>query len=330
MDDSNKKKDLLSEDLGNDLPGPIDTTGRARNKTLMLTPEMTGHMRARMIDAGNDSTSMGNPSANDWGVGQNQKAAFGGRLISHEPRVEDENPDWTRPIGPATFSDDDDGSSNGHSSIGRTDPSEMSWSPQSYTNGYEGDRYSSGTSGRGQSRYEEADDNAPFVSAGGSRSSADSEPRSRTADYGREQDFAGSSGAKSRRDTSAGREAIEWKTMSPITGFLVTYDKDPLGVSIELRSGRVIVTSEPTSSGNVLFLDDPSVSPMHAIMRVGSGSQIQLLDQLSESGTRIVRAKDGQEEILSGEKSNLEHGDVVCFGERKFHVCIVMKGVASE
>jgi hypothetical protein len=62
---------------------------------------------------------------------------------------------------------------------------------------------------------------------------------------------------------------------------------------------------------------------MHAILRIEMGRPIQLLDQLSEYGTRIIRAQSRREESLSGERATLNHGDVVVFGERKYHVCLV-------
>jgi hypothetical protein len=118
-------------------------------------------------------------------------------------------------------------------------------------------------------------------------------------------------------------EQVFWKQLTPLVGFLVTFDHEPLGAYVELRSGRLIVTSEGEPSGNCLVIRDSSVSPMHAIMRVSAGSAVQILDQLSENGTRIKRAGTDEEELISGEKSILGHGDVVMFGERRYHVCLL-------
>ena len=106
-------------------------------------------------------------------------------------------------------------------------------------------------------------------------------------------------------------------------GFLVSYDRDPHGQVFDLRCGRLIVTSEAATSGNYLILTDESVSPMHAILRMDQGGEIQVLDQLSEYGTTIVRAGSKAEQRLVGEKSTLAHGDVIHFGKRKFHVCMI-------
>lgn len=121
-------------------------------------------------------------------------------------------------------------------------------------------------------------------------------------------------------------DAVIWAKPAPIAGFLVSYDNDENGEVFELRAGRLIVTSETPGSGNYLVLSDESVSPMHAIVRVSSEGDVQILDQLSEFGTRILRARTDDEEDLSGEKSDLFHGDVVSFGERSFSVCLVSRG----
>jgi hypothetical protein len=118
-------------------------------------------------------------------------------------------------------------------------------------------------------------------------------------------------------------DVIEWKKSSALVGILVTYDRDPNGEIFPLRSGRLIVTSEMPSGGNFLFLEDGTVSSMHAIVRIGEDGAIQILDQLSEHGTTITRINGGDIVNLSGDKSNVEHGDEVAFGERKFTVCLL-------
>jgi hypothetical protein len=62
---------------------------------------------------------------------------------------------------------------------------------------------------------------------------------------------------------------------------------------------------------------------MHAILRITPAGEIQILDQLSEFGTHIRRFGSMEEEQLSGDKSSLDHGDIVKFGNRTFHICIV-------
>ncbi len=123
-------------------------------------------------------------------------------------------------------------------------------------------------------------------------------------------------------------DRIVWTKESPIVGFLVSFDKNENGEVFELRVGRLIVTSEASGAGNCLLIQDDSVSPMHAILRINKGGELQVLDQLSEHGTKIHRFGNGEEE-LSGDKGVLSHGDIVIFGKRKFHVC-TLAGADSE
>ena len=122
------------------------------------------------------------------------------------------------------------------------------------------------------------------------------------------------------------REGVVWAQESPIIGFLVSFDENPNGLVYELRVGRLIVTSEHVGGGNYLLIKDSSVSPMHAIVRITPNGEIQVLDQLSEFGTRIQRFGAEAEEELSGDKASLEHGDVVKFGQRQFIVCVIARG----
>ena len=119
-------------------------------------------------------------------------------------------------------------------------------------------------------------------------------------------------------------DMIYWKTESALVGFLVTYDHDPKGAYVELRQGRLMVSNQREESGSCLVLLGESISPMHAIMRVATGGIVQVLDQLSEAGTRVRHIGQPEEEFLSGEKSTLSHGDIVFFGDRKFHVLLVV------
>lgn len=120
-------------------------------------------------------------------------------------------------------------------------------------------------------------------------------------------------------------EGLVWVKESPIVGFMVSFDSNENGEFYPLRVGRLIITSEAsTNGGNYLLINDESVSPMHAILRIGTSGDIQVLDQLSEFGTKI-RHINGEEEQLSGEKGTLHHGDVVFFGNRSYCVCIIEK-----
>lgn len=117
-------------------------------------------------------------------------------------------------------------------------------------------------------------------------------------------------------------DRVQWVRETPVVGFLVSYDTSPNGVVFELRVGRLIVSNQ-SSPDNLLYLSDPSVSLSHAIIRVGQSGEIQVLDQLSEFGTSIKRFGSEQMDRLSGDKATVEHGDILSFGNRHFHLCIV-------
>lgn len=124
-----------------------------------------------------------------------------------------------------------------------------------------------------------------------------------------------------------GGDCIVWRKQSPIVGFLVSYDKNPNGEVFHLQAGRLIVTSGDVGTGDYLFIEHGSVSPMHAILRINKEGEMQVLDQLSENGTFIYRFDSEDEERLSGDKSVVEHGDVLQFGDRVFYVCVVARDV---
>lgn len=136
--------------------------------------------------------------------------------------------------------------------------------------------------------------------------------------------------APARTVSNIGGEGVYWSKLSPVIGFLVSYDVDENGTIFELRSGRLIVSNTTAGEGNCLVIHDETVSPMHAIIRVATDCTIQVLDQLSEFGTKIIRLGDETEEELSGEKSMLGHGDILMFGERSFHVCTIVPHVVEE
>jgi hypothetical protein len=77
------------------------------------------------------------------------------------------------------------------------------------------------------------------------------------------------------------------------------------------------------------MLKDESVSMNHAILRISAHGEVQVLDQLSEFGTKIKRYGTDEEIELSGDKGNVEHGDVLSFGNRKFHVCIIAQSSSA-
>lgn len=108
------------------------------------------------------------------------------------------------------------------------------------------------------------------------------------------------------------------KPQSRVVGFLVSFDKDALGEVYDIRVGRKLITSRPTDHGEFILIDDKTVSPLHAIVRAAEDGKIQVLDQLSEFGTGVIKAGSTEEHDVTGAMVALQHGDTIRFGERKF------------
>lgn len=110
---------------------------------------------------------------------------------------------------------------------------------------------------------------------------------------------------------------------SKIVGFLINFDDNEYGDVIEIRKGRWLLTSRPTDQGNYIIVDDPSISPLHAIIRATDSGSIQILDQLSEHGTGVISSGEEEEVDIAGTMVNVSHGDLVRFGLRYYIVCVV-------
>lgn len=228
-----------------------ESATRARNKTVMLTPEVTGEVRARLAQ---EMQGTKNPAA-DAPFGGGAQASFGAPGQNQAPSAGQ------------MFQDP---SAGGRSVSGTYSPAMELQSPHP------------------QAQIPQAPMAPPVIQAAVTEG-----------------------------------DRIIWKKEGRVMGFLVSYDNNPNGEVFDLRVGRLIVTSEAGGTGNYLFVEDDTVSPMHAILRVDPKGSIQVLDQLSEHGTIIRRFGESAEETLSGDKSVIEHGDVIKFGERKFILCMI-------
>ena len=131
----------------------------------------------------------------------------------------------------------------------------------------------------------------------------------------------GAQSHKSKDFSTESGDFIRWSKTTPLTGFLVSFQDNPEGDYFVLRAGRLIVSSDDSAKGSLLFLKDETVSPMHAIIRVAE-KNVMILDQLSENGTSVKRV-DGEQLELSGDKANLENGDEISFGDKTFKVCLL-------
>lgn len=268
-----------------DLAGP-DNSSRARNRTVMITPELTSSMRAQLGDGSPrmvlPGSAVGDEGGSSWGDSAQTLLAEGVQL-PHQ-------------LGEARESD---GWGIAGQVMGQTSVSAL---PD-----------------LGIPSWESA---AARIVRAPSRPESGGTPE-QISNQLVEGAMGGLNGSQ--------RERIVWRTPTQLVGFLVSFDCEQLGAYLELRYGRVMVTGEGELAGNYMIIPHATISPNHAVLRIDDGEtvQIQVLDQLSEHGTFIFRGKHsqnpGEQVVLSGDKAQLFDGDVIAFGDRKFHICLVVK-----
>ena len=101
------------------------------------------------------------------------------------------------------------------------------------------------------------------------------------------------------------------KGQSVIIGFLISYDDDRNGEVFQIRKGRKLITSRPTDHGEYMLIEHESVSPLHAILRTTKDNKIQIMDQLSEYGTAIIRSGTNEEIQVAGGLETVGNGDIL-------------------
>ena len=112
---------------------------------------------------------------------------------------------------------------------------------------------------------------------------------------------------------------------SRIVGFLVSFDKEEVGEVFEVRVGRWLVTSKPSDQDSIILIEDNSISPLHAVIKVSVSGEIQVMDQLSDNGSSVLKINSNSELDASEAPVRLQHGDLVRFGRRYFVFCGVPK-----
>jgi len=115
-----------------------------------------------------------------------------------------------------------------------------------------------------------------------------------------------------------------------IIGFLVSFDSYEGGEIHEVRVGRWLVSSKRVNEDGLLLIEDESISALHAVIKVLPTGEVHILDQLSEYGTGIMKQGSPHEEDASGGTVKLSHGDVVRFGKRYFVFCSVPRIQITE
>lgn len=269
---------------------------RARNRTVMLTPEMTGHVRALLQkdpEAGftketphTDPLEELLPPLNEWEhhEARGVKEGSTGRMNREEPAAEKAN-SWEPEHNPG----------NSASSLRAVEAKPAHAEPH-----------------RWEAEQDHAPKNPTFTvnRTAAAKTAPASTPRA------------------PRSPQEAGRQAAVSISgeKTKIVGFLVSFDKEKVGEVFEIRTGRWLVTSRPTDHGDYILIPDESISPLHAILRATKDGKIQVLDQLSEFGTGVMRAGAKQETEIAGGLESISHGDTVRFGERTFVICVVPPG----
>jgi len=345
--DSDSKRDTGTAAIRGDV-APGDNTTRARNRTVMLTPELTGSMRTRLggQSAGEvfEAVGVANRAVRElpeqeWESPLGLDSAPTGdvaRLDGQEP--EQKTIGWDTTASAVDFEPEDVGFMQPEPDVSATDD-----------NGFQAPRWDEPTSelpndarvisparivrpgasssvGKVDAYVPETEN--PWNDAGATNQTTSYEEEDPLAVISQSFETGIPEGVDFEPQMEAERhEKVFWRNPSQLVGFLVSYDHEPLGSYVELRKGRLLVTSEGEVSGNCLVISHGTVSPMHAIMRIAEGGSVQVLDQLSEHGTRIVRGSSGEDAgenvLLSGDKASLRNGDILSFGERNFHVCLV-------
>ena len=240
------------------------TSSRARNRTVMLTPEMTGQVRALLYKDPEEPQAPQAP--------ERPTSGFGGRDSSVQDR----------------------GSGTGRINVERS--------------GFEG-----GFGGQDETQRKTPSHSAFALGTGMSSVKAASVSLRRAA-----------------TEAGGSMKAVTPMPTSRVVGFMVSFDKNEFGEVFELRVGRWLISSKMAEQQPCIVIDDESVSPLHAVVRATKDGKIQVLDQLSEYGTGVTSSGEAEERDATGTMVNVQHGDIVRFGERRFLICMIPAGEDVE
>ena len=273
-----------SKDAGGEDRNRNNSTSRARNRTVMLTPEMTGQVRALLYQDPEEEAA---------------PATTGG--AKRDPLTELLPPmDWNRPPDSAA-------------------PSEEYNRDLSSADAERNER--PGSTGKIDTESVSEAMSAPNPDTPRrSAPAAQGQPSFSVNPNARQ---AAATPAPAPRRPDAGRPKPQVAPTSRVVGFFVTFDKNKFGEVYEIRAGRWLITSRPTDHGEYILIDDETVSPLHAIVRATKDGKVQVLDQLSEFGTAVKKPGQEEELEVSGTMVTVDHGDMLRLGERHFVVCLI-------
>jgi len=309
-----------------------NTAPRARNRTVMLTPELTNQMRAKVHEGDNDNGvethSVGTFSAhpiNQAGIENVQKfdrlpsAATSSSLSASTP--------FSGIKGRPTELADGFGSTDGFGAI------HPSWGAGAAEVASEESIQESGTLKSARPAFVEKETpKSEVYSLKETPQPVQPVQSANTPSMHKSTVIP----PETKKTRAAVGDEIVWVKETPVVGFLVSYDINKMGHWVELRAGRLSVSGTGSSGeviaqrGNFFIIDHPSVSFNHAIMKIGTEGVIEVLDQLSDQGTRVYLVHENRVVDLSGEKCVLQHSDVIEFGERRFRIFINPLDIFAE
>ena len=112
-----------------------------------------------------------------------------------------------------------------------------------------------------------------------------------------------------------------------LVGWLVSYDSNPNGESIEIRSGRCFIGRKRLRPSDIV-VDDASISTPHCLVQSDAAQGISVQDLMSIEGTYVCRSQGRKYEEYA-DRVKVNHGDTIKVGSVEFLVCLVPFKVAS-
>lgn len=107
-----------------------------------------------------------------------------------------------------------------------------------------------------------------------------------------------------------------------LVGWLVSFDEDPEGASIELRSGRLLIAKSKIFE-NAIQLVAEDISTPHAAIKASPSNQVLIQDIFSTTGTYLTKFGSDQESKVEG-PVEISNGDRIRFGKKtRFQVCLI-------
>jgi len=300
----------------------IDATSRARNKTVMLTPEVTGQLRsllnkddsADLDSAGSNSGTDSTLSSSSSSLSPNSDAGGGWQAplgskkgVSVNPVMNNVAPTQANPV------------------VNQAKPVE----PQASRRPVAPQQQSRPVTPQPRpvapqvKPVAQVPNPAPTVQTGAPLAAHGLMPRSPMTQVTSPQQQQPVAAPSANVQANNAAAPVRKARKSKLVGFLLSYDSSKFGEVFELHSGRWLLTSRVTGQEDSILVADESISALHAIIRATEDGKIQILDQLSEFGTGVTAQGKSEEEDVSGSMVTVNHGDMVRFGKRHFVVCLV-------